>query len=287
MNRRGGIASNFLTRRNGPKTSLLRTIKRRPARGSDEPVADATARRQSPATDDEPRSSTDESGDRPGLPLSSGSSDGGRSSSSTVDRKKRPARATRVRQHHGSGAAGDNRKKAASALTAAQGGNGGSGLSASSRRSAREPLAPSSSSPKRSSDEMQMQGGTDSHLQDDFGFVGSSQSHKRSKRENTYGSSQGQPSQQSRTYGQKHVKPDNKNKGSHDETHQSGFMNPVNRHKLDASEFPYIDKVPHGRRLEAYHLFTSSGEYREQQPLSGCFLQGSFQEVWCTITVPC
>jgi hypothetical protein len=213
-------------RSNGPRTSLLKTIGGRPTRGLDDPVVGAAPRRRSPATDDEPQSSTDEADDQPSLPPSLKPSNV--HPGSATDR----GRGTRVRdpRHYGTKAAvqDDPADREGIAELTAQGGGGDSTLAVPSRRSTRK----SSSSPKRSLDEMQ--DGADAHLRDDFGFVTSSQAPKRTKRVNTYGS-QGQLSQ--RSLG-------SKGNGSHQGPRQSGFVNPVGRHNSDARES--LHGVPHG-----------------------------------------
>ncbi|KAI9770262.1 MAG: hypothetical protein M1840_003420 [Geoglossum simile] len=207
MEHRGGIGRNFLTRHNGPHTSLLKTIGGQPTR-------------RSPATDDEPQSSADEAGDKPSLPPPLKPC--GVGPGSAMDRR----RAKRIRgpKYHGTKTATlqDLADEEAAAGPTAQPTNSGPVLTASSRRSTRK-LTALSSSPKRSLDEMQ--GMAEAHLRDDFGFIGSSQTQRKTKRTNTY-SSQDQSSQQP---------PDNKCKSSRQGS-GSGFMNPMGRHNLDIPE---------------------------------------------------
>ncbi|KAH0544483.1 hypothetical protein FGG08_001381 [Glutinoglossum americanum] len=193
----------------------------------------ATTRRKSPATDDEPQSSTDESEDMSNLPPPLDSSNGDSNSTMNPNRRVRtrvptycPPRATTLQDNP------IDKKNVVVPTT--KDSNGDSSISTSSRRSTRKPLA-SPSSPKRSLDEMQSE--VDTHLEDDFGFVVSSQTQKKSKRVHTYSSSQGQSSQQSRACGQKkNTKVEKKNDSLHDKSHQSGFMDPTDRHSIDIPE---------------------------------------------------
>ncbi|KAI9812456.1 MAG: hypothetical protein M1827_004687 [Pycnora praestabilis] len=178
MPRRGASTSRvYLTKRNGPKTHLLQSL---PNRSGGKHDGEAT--RRSPATDDEPKSSSDELSELD-LPIASSSN------STTVPHVGRRLPAVRVPQK------GLKILKPTSQDAQTEDGVYTVGAAAGSR-SIKAPNAaspprrstrrnnPPSSSPKRSIDEVE-DGGVD--LLDDFGFVGSSQTRKKVKRPRPYG----------------------------------------------------------------------------------------------------